>query len=782
MLHLLLQISVQKEYMGNVWHAMSQEFREPDNHSDSSDDDVREADVKKAWDQIPENDNFLFGSRTTTVDISTLHPDPVQIFRLWQIYLENVNPLLKVTHTPSLQGLIIEAASNVSNIKPNLEALMFGIYSMSISSLSVEDCQLMFSSSKTDLLTRYHFGCQQGLLNSGFLRNRDDMHCLTALFFYLLSIRTNSVPQSLSSMLAVAIRIAQRMGCHSELALSKLSALEAEMRRRLWWSLVLYDTRIGELSDSKHAILAPTWDCKIPLNVGDSDFHMEMKEPPQIQGKPTEAIFAVLRCELADFIRNTTFHLDFNNPALKPAAKDIQHDPSGEGSELANLEKLIEDKYLKFCDPENPIHFMTIWTTRFSISKWHLVEHWHFSGKNYSSKVGLVRDATISHALTMLECDTKLMTSPLVKGFIWMSYMYFPFPAYFQIVQNLKRRPLSEQAEQAWETMTANYEARFPSLLYDERFQDLFFRSSQKSLCRRGRQKIAKLAENSNGGGGTDGAKDLAADAFSMVTPVGFYGVGDEYAYPEIGSGPGPGISGDMWGFGSIDSDVSLVDWSAIDWSAMFEPGDIQRLTNIPPHERYPKVDTPHNQNHTREHQPINKINNQPHSLQKAIPHRYQSRIPPTRIPDYPFRNLIRLVSSSISYATQPLTCRGSVPKRVRFCILSIPYKERVPPSQGRVLGGSTAINRSAYIANSKYSLDAWGLDRHVENTGWGVNGDPFSSEVLGGYINAMNIDPETRERSHALNAYYEPIQAQEDLIVVTGALGTKDPFLGFQR
>lgn len=156
---------------------------------------MREVDVKSVWDHMSENDNFLFGSRVTTVDISTFHPEPVEIFRLWQIYLDNVDPLLKVTHTPSLQGLIIEAASNVRNIKPRLEALMFGIYCMSISSLSSEDCQLMFNSSKKDLLTRYHFGCQQGLLNSGFLRNRDDRNSLTALFFYLVShlIRDTSI-------------------------------------------------------------------------------------------------------------------------------------------------------------------------------------------------------------------------------------------------------------------------------------------------------------------------------------------------------------------------------------------------------------------------------------------------------------------------------------------------------------------------------------------------------------------------------------------------------------
>lgn len=133
------------------------------------------------------NDHLLFGSRATVVDISTLHPDPVQIFRLWQLYLENVNPLLKVTHIPSLQGRIIEAASNVLSINPNLEALMFSIYCMAILSLATDSCQAIFGSAKVDLLARYQFGCQQALLNCGFLRS-SDRDCLTALYLYLVSL------------------------------------------------------------------------------------------------------------------------------------------------------------------------------------------------------------------------------------------------------------------------------------------------------------------------------------------------------------------------------------------------------------------------------------------------------------------------------------------------------------------------------------------------------------------------------------------------------------------
>ena len=154
---------------------------------------MREVVVKKGWVQLfGDNDHLLFGSPNTNVDLSTLHPEPVQIFRLWQIYLDNVNPLLKVTHTPSLQGRIIEAASNVTNISPTLEALMFSIYCMAILSLVVDDCQAIFGSSKEDLLTRFQFGCQQALLNCGFLRS-SDRDCLTALYFYLVGLSSGYV-------------------------------------------------------------------------------------------------------------------------------------------------------------------------------------------------------------------------------------------------------------------------------------------------------------------------------------------------------------------------------------------------------------------------------------------------------------------------------------------------------------------------------------------------------------------------------------------------------------
>ena len=140
---------------------------------------------------------FLFGSRKNDVDLSTLHPGQVHIFRLWQIYLDNVNPLLKVTHTPTLQSRIIDAAGDVANVNPTMAALMFAIYCVATASLTDEESQALFGSSRWDLLRGYQFGCQQALLSCGVVRSasRDS---LTALYLYLVS---SFIPCCMSTLL-----------------------------------------------------------------------------------------------------------------------------------------------------------------------------------------------------------------------------------------------------------------------------------------------------------------------------------------------------------------------------------------------------------------------------------------------------------------------------------------------------------------------------------------------------------------------------------------------------
>jgi hypothetical protein len=161
------------------------QFRDGDD-SDSSHDDLGFSSVRKTWDQVHRYDDHLFfGTYNSDIDLSPLHPSSIQIVRLFQIFVENVNPILKLVHVPTLQARIIEAAANPRVIVRELEALMFSIYCMSITTLTDAECQSMFESPKQTLRAAYQFGCQQAIAKCEFLRT-SDRDCLTALYLYLV--------------------------------------------------------------------------------------------------------------------------------------------------------------------------------------------------------------------------------------------------------------------------------------------------------------------------------------------------------------------------------------------------------------------------------------------------------------------------------------------------------------------------------------------------------------------------------------------------------------------
>lgn len=130
-------------------------------------------------------DGFPFVIGGSNSSVTNLHPSGVQIFQLWQIYLENVNPLLKVTHTPTIQGSLIEAAANPAKIAKPLEALMFSIYFIAVVSMTESEVRETFQEDKNRLLSKYHHGTQQALINAGFMRS-PDLVVLQAYVMYLV--------------------------------------------------------------------------------------------------------------------------------------------------------------------------------------------------------------------------------------------------------------------------------------------------------------------------------------------------------------------------------------------------------------------------------------------------------------------------------------------------------------------------------------------------------------------------------------------------------------------
>lgn len=353
-------------------------------------------------------------------------------------------------------------------------------------------------------------------------------------------------------------------------------------------------------------MLIPTWDCRTPLNVNDFDLQSEMKTEPSNHSTPTEALFTVVRSELGDYVRNSDSHLDLTNPVLKPLAQLWRKSRHLVNIELPTFETALEDKYLCHCNPENPLHFMTMWTTRGFLAKCRLMDH-HLRYSSVLQQTDSQCDAVASYALRMLECDTKLIASPLTKGYRWLLNFHFPLPAYLHIVQDLIKRPLADHTARSWQAMGENYRARLGD---HSQKSDLFFGFFSRIIlqaweaCRsKSRENqsveqqpmivadiIHKLAERKSKEQSSDSVHHLgtaanrppAAPTDSFPTPISMgngesmllYGMDDQsFAAGAGAGGSGLGSYSDIPGQSTMDLDLGLSDWSMADWYPMHFSG-----------------------------------------------------------------------------------------------------------------------------------------------------------------------------------------------------------------
>lgn len=138
---------------------------------------------------FPDIASLLLDSCAPDADLTSMHPSPMHIFRLWQTFLDNVNPIVKISHAPTIQQKVLEASANLASISKPMEALLFALYSVAVNSLTNAECDSMLGTQKIEALAKYHAATLRALQRVHFLRT-DDMIVLQAFVLFLISART----------------------------------------------------------------------------------------------------------------------------------------------------------------------------------------------------------------------------------------------------------------------------------------------------------------------------------------------------------------------------------------------------------------------------------------------------------------------------------------------------------------------------------------------------------------------------------------------------------------
>lgn len=132
------------------------------------------------------NAELVLGTDTpASTSAEDLWPQAGHIFRLWQIYLDRVNPLTKIIHVPTLQRSVVDAASGPSRIPDHTEALLFSIWLMAAVAMTPEECQDLLGCSRDTALHRFSNGVRMTLTRLNFLSSHN-FTVLQALVIYLV--------------------------------------------------------------------------------------------------------------------------------------------------------------------------------------------------------------------------------------------------------------------------------------------------------------------------------------------------------------------------------------------------------------------------------------------------------------------------------------------------------------------------------------------------------------------------------------------------------------------
>ncbi|CAM1507865.1 Fc.00g047130.m01.CDS01 [Cosmosporella sp. VM-42] len=426
-------------------------------------DDPDESSVLGSEDLSPDyNVDLLLPGDASTRTTEDLQPDPVHVFRLWQLFLDRVNPLTKVIHVPTLQPYVMEAASCMDNIPLNYQALLFSVFTMATVSLSEVESVQMLGMSRDDALRKFTIGTKVALTKFNFLKNYD-MAALQALLLYLFSLQNRYDRHAAWILSGMIVRIAQKMGYHRDGDTLNLTPFETEMRRRIWWQIIMQDAKNALISGLSHSMLPHNWDTKPPQNVNDADLFPGSNEPIHPREGPTEMAFCLLVYQIAKFmISAEAIH---GTPGFEAAI--MGHD-LGDPSSAPSIERyrvLVDDLEANLLEVETRyidgtagnVHAAALTVRPMLTSKLREMLVPMREQPEWGTEIFNKKDNLFKIVIMNNEHSTNAYEVMEQKGFLWFVKLHFQLDVFAVMTGQLCQRPAGTLADRAWNIIDKIY-------------------------------------------------------------------------------------------------------------------------------------------------------------------------------------------------------------------------------------------------------------------------------------------------------------------------------------
>lgn len=393
--------------------------------------------------QSPNNRNhdaFLFGYRSVAHTLRNYHPTPTQAFILYKTYEQNVAPLLTVVHKTTLRNLIVDSAMNDSIDKSN-EALVFAVYFAAVISMPPEQCLAELGDDRDTMVSRFRFATEQALARANLLNSRN-INLLQAGVLLISCAHKFDHGRFVWTMCSVILRLATGLGLHRDGTNFRLSPFETEMRRRLWWQIIIVDVRAAEDHGTDPMINEWMYDTRMPLNINDDDISPEMKFFPPERTGFTDMTITLIRCHvtrnyrnLISFPRGTTSAA----PTLEDRKKTVEC-----------LHRTLNEKYVKYCDMQEPLQWACATMARLVVAKLWLVVHHPMLKNNLTSLSVEDRNRILLTSIEVIEFTRLIETSESTRRWAWLFGSYIQWHAIAFVLAELCVRPQCPGVDRAW--------------------------------------------------------------------------------------------------------------------------------------------------------------------------------------------------------------------------------------------------------------------------------------------------------------------------------------------
>ncbi|GLA55670.1 hypothetical protein AnigIFM63604_002612 [Aspergillus niger] len=396
----------------------------------------------------------ILGFRALAHSLLFYHPPLTESVTLFGVFQENVSPMVRIFHMPTLARNYWDAVASLESLDKDTEALLFAIYYSAVISMEPEQCLRTIGVSKAHASETYLFAAEQALARADLL-NTQSVTLLQAAVLFLFALRNEDDSRTVWSLTALIFHIAQAMGLHRDGVVFGLKPMETELRRRLWWHICLLDARSSEYHGCEPIVRDSAFDTKLPLNVEDADLTADMSELPTERTGVTGMYFCLIRCE----VMRTMWKLSCVAPGLGSSRLGTGRPSLKEREALVqNLHDRLEERYLQHCDISQPFGLASTFVARLMVARAWLVARYLLDEKEHGDNLsGPVRDQLFMSSIEVLELSSLVLTSKAIAHWSWHSKTHIQWHAVAFVLSEICTRPPSADCDRAWQYVNTVY-------------------------------------------------------------------------------------------------------------------------------------------------------------------------------------------------------------------------------------------------------------------------------------------------------------------------------------